>query len=278
VRVSPQTDFDPDAFKKFERRGWVEVGDRYHDTFSRLTLQATEPLLDAVAIELGTRLLDVASGPGYIAAAAARRGARVTAIDFSITMVDEGHRLHPGIDFREGDAEALAFADGEFDAVTCGFGLLHFARPERAVAEAFRVLKPGGRYAFTVWDTPERARTFGLILGAVESAGDMNVPVPPGPPFFRFSDHEECRRVLADAGFVAITVENRPARWNLPSADALLELMMSSGVRTRALLNAQTPERLIAIRTRLRELARPHLRHGELELPTPFVLAAGTKA
>jgi SAM-dependent methyltransferase len=209
---------------------------------------------------------------------ARRRGARVTGIDFSPTMVFEAHQKHPECDFREGDAEALAFDDASFDAVTIGFGMLHFARPERALAETFRVLVPGGRIGFTVWDVPERAFTFGLILKAVESQGDLDVPIPPGPPFFRFSDHDESRRVLAAAGFVSPRVECQPAGWRLPSADALLELMMRSGVRTRALLLAQTPERLDAIRTELRRLARPYLHRGELELPTPFVLASATRS
>src|SRR5206468_4481484 len=90
-------EIDPEVFKQFERTGWTEVGDRYHDSFARLTTQAAEPLLDAAGVRGGTRALDVATGPGYIAAGAARRGAHAVGIDFSLTMVAEACRLHPGV-------------------------------------------------------------------------------------------------------------------------------------------------------------------------------------
>jgi len=169
------------AFKRFERAGWTEVAARYHEAFSRLTQQAIDPLLDAAGVGAGMRVLDVATGPGHAADAAARRGATPIGIDFSETMVAEARRHYPHLEFRAGHAESLAFGDAEFDAVVCNFGMLHFAEPERAAAEAFRVLKPGGCYAFTVWDAPERAATFGLVLRAVESQGNLDVSLPPGP-------------------------------------------------------------------------------------------------
>ena len=70
----------------------------------------------------------------------AARGARVTAVDFSSAMVELARSQNPGIEFREGDAEALPFPEGSFDAVVMNFGMLHLASPERAVSEALRVL------------------------------------------------------------------------------------------------------------------------------------------
>jgi ubiquinone/menaquinone biosynthesis C-methylase UbiE len=272
-----ETRIDTEAFKAFEPAGWVEVAGRYAETFARLTEQAIEPLLDATGVRLGTRALDVASGPGHLVAVAARRGAHATGVDFSSTMVAEARRLHPNAQFREGDAEDLPFADGSFDAVTIAFGMLHFARPDRALVEAYRVLAPGGRLAFTVWDAPERAVTFGLILRAIEANGDKNVPLPAGPDFFRFSDPDEIKRSLASAGFEDPSVTMLDLVWRVPSADALLEIFLEAGVRTTALLRAQTPERLAAIRAKLRELARPYERDGELELETPCVLASARR-
>ncbi len=265
---------DADAFKAFEHAGWVEVAGRYADTFALLTAQAIEPLLDAAGVRAETRALDVACGPGHLAAAAARRGARATGVDFSSTMVAEARRLHPKVEFREGDAENLPFSDGSFDAVTIAFGMLHFAHPDRALGEARRVLVSGGRCAFTVWDAPERAVTFGLVLRAIEEDGDRNVPLPAGPDFFRFSEPTEIRRSLMSAGFEDATVTTIPLVWRVPSADALFDIFLESGVRIRALLRAQTPERLAAIRAKVRELARPYERGGELELETPCVLAS----
>ena len=268
---------DPEAFKSFEHAGWVEVAARYAESFSHLTHQAIEPLLDAARVGAGARVLDVACGPGHIAAAAAQRGARATGVDFSSTMIAEARRRHPGIEFSEGDAEALASPDDSFDAVVIAFGMLHFAEPDRALAEAHRVLRPGGRVAFTVWDLPERAATFGLVLRAVEAQGDMSVPLPPGPPFFRFSDPAECHRTCEEAGLGEVEVRTLPLSWRIESADVLLQNFMEGGVRTRALLRGQKPAALEAIRTALRDFARPFERDGALDLPTPAVMTSARK-
>src|SRR5262249_50331937 len=154
--------------------------------------------------------LDVACGPGHIAAAAARRGARVTGVDFSAPMLAEARRHHPDLEFNEGDAEALPLGDATMDAVTIGFGMLHFARPERALGEARRVLGPGGHLAFTVWDVPERAPLFGMVRQAVEAHGRPDVPLPPGPDFFAFSEPTTARRALADAGLEPVEIRTLP--------------------------------------------------------------------
>src|SRR5919108_6637688 len=187
-------------FRQFEHSGWQAIPEQYHGAFGALTTQAIGPLLDAVKVKKGVKLLDVASGPGYVAAAAARRGASVVGVDFSAAMVKAARRLHHEIEFREGDAEELPFGNGVFDAVVMNFGLLHLGDPDKALAEARRVLRPGGRFAFTVWAKPEETAGFGITLGAIQTHGNMRVPLPDGPPFFRFSDWAESKRSLAAAG------------------------------------------------------------------------------
>ena len=268
---------EPRAFRDFERAGWETAALPYADAWGALTTQAVGPLLDAVGAGPGVRLLDVATGPGYVAAAAAERGTQATGVDFAAVMVAEGRRRYPQVEFREGEADALPFPDGTFDAVTINFGILHFELPDQALVEAHRVLQPGGRVGFTVWAPPEEAVAFGLVLRAVQAHGDPNVPLPPGPPFFRFSDAEECCRVLQAVGFARPSVQRVPQVWRLPSPAALFDAMQHGTVRTRALLRAQTPEALAAIGTALREAAWAYERDGALELPMPAVLAAGTK-
>ena len=216
------------AFHDFEQAGWQRAAASYPDTFGTLTVHAAGPLLDDVGVGAGTQLLDVATGPGYVAGAAAARGATVVGVDFSPLMVDEARGRYPQIEFVEGDAEALAFDAGRFGAVVMNFGLLHLARPEAAIAEAHRVLRPGGRYGFTVWARPEEAVGFGVVLRAMETHGTTNVGLPDGPPFFRFSDAEECRGALERAGFAHVSVRKLPLIWRLPSPDALFDAARAS--------------------------------------------------
>jgi SAM-dependent methyltransferase len=273
----PPTPIDPEAFKRFEHAGWVEVGGDYGDVFGGLTTQAIEPLLDAAGVGTDHRVLDVASGPGYVATAAARRGAHPLGIDFSSSMIAVARRLHPDLEFREGDAEALPIDDTSVDAVVSGFGLLHFARPERAIAEAFRVLVHGGRVAFSVWDLPERAIGLGVVRAAIESHGRLDVGLPSGPDFFRFAHPQESRAVFEAAGFVPRPITTVPLTWRVSSAEAVIDGFLAAGVRTRGILRKQSPAELEAIRRQVRSALAPYERDGRLELPMPCVVLSAHK-
>jgi ubiquinone/menaquinone biosynthesis C-methylase UbiE len=266
-----------DAFRSFEHAGWEKLPQRYHEAFSNLTTQAIEPLLNAAAVGAGVRFLDVATGPGYVAGAAARRGASALGLDFSAAMVAEARKRFPAAEFQEGDAEELPFAEASFDAIAMNFGLLHLGRPESALANACRVLRPAGKAGFTVWAKPDQAVGFGITLRAIQKHGDMNAPLPSGPPFFRFSDAEEFRRALVAAGFMRPAIVALPQTWRLASGDELFEIMLGSTVRTGGLLRAQAPAALEAIRAEILESASAYRKSDGIELPMPAVLASATK-
>jgi SAM-dependent methyltransferase len=267
---------DNSSFHDFEHAGWELAAEHYADAFGILTEQTAETLLDAVNAHAGTRVLDVACGPGFVAAAAARRGADVIGLDFSPAMIAQAQQAHPTVTFREGDAQSLPFEAGSFDAVVMNFGLLHLARPDQAIAEAHRVLTPGGRYGFTIWAAPEEAVGFGKVLKAVEDFGRLDVGLPEGPPFFRFSNAAECRRVMKLAGFTDISVQTLPLTWRLRSADAVFEAVTRGGVRTAAVLRAQTADALERIRLAVRRSVERYARGDAFEVPMPAVLASGT--
>ena len=85
------------------------------------------------------RVLDVCCGPGMISAAAARRGAQIVGLDFSAAAVDIARASVPAAEFHEGDAQNLPFDDSSFDAVVCGFGIIHLPDPQRGLAEMYRL-------------------------------------------------------------------------------------------------------------------------------------------
>ena len=277
--MSPTQTESIDAFSRLEQAGWQKVVKAYQRSFGGLTVQTVEPLLDAVGAGPGVKLLDAAAGPGYLAAAAATRGAKVLGVDFSSSMVAAAQQQHPEVKFHHGNAESLPFESASFDAVGINFGMLHFARPDRALEEACRVLRTGGRFGFTVWSKPDMAVGFHIILDAIRTCGNMNVALPEGPPFFRFSDARECSDALLKAGFTDVRVCEVAQLWRLPSGGALFDAFQTATVRTAALLNAQTHEALVKIRAAVEAATVPYQHAtGEIELPMPAVLAAATKA
>jgi len=131
-----------ESFAKFEHEGWQRVAVKYDSVWARSTRQFIPSLLDAAEVNLNMSVLDVGCGPGYVAAAVAERGATPRGLDFSGEMVAIAQKMFLEIEFCEGDAQNLPFSDVTFDRVLANFALLHVSDPERACAEAFRVLKP----------------------------------------------------------------------------------------------------------------------------------------
>src|SRR5205823_2473932 len=170
-----------DAFTKFEHEGWERVANKYDSTWSSSTRQFIPPLLDAAQVGAKMSILDIGSGPGYVSAAAAERGANPIGIDFSSEMLSIARKMFPKIEFREGDAQNLPFADASFDRVVANFALLHLANPERACAEAARVLKPGGRFGFTTWAKISENPFVKLVDDAIQAHANLEVDLPLGP-------------------------------------------------------------------------------------------------
>ena len=268
---------EPEAFRKFEHAGWEAIPEDYHQAFGTLTIQTIGPLLDAVRVKSGTKFLDIATGPGYVAAAAAKRGATVLGLDFSSRMIEQARQLHSGIEFREGDAEQLSLGNGLFDSAVINFGILHLAQPELALLEAWRVIRAGGDFAFTAWTKPEDTVGFGIVLRAVESHGEARVELPEGPPFFRFSDPVECVRTLVAAGFESPSVVKVPQLWRLPAGDALFHVMKTSTVRTAGLLRHQRPAVLDEIREAMRAETEVYRKGEIVELPMPALIVSARK-
>jgi SAM-dependent methyltransferase len=169
---------DPFAqFKAVQREGWSCFAPL--ETF---TIMPAAALVRYAGVRAGEALLDVACGTGPVAVTAARTGARVKALDLSPVLLEHARRnaKTAGVDveFTEGDAEALPYPDATFDVVVSQFGHMFAPRPDKAIGEMLRVLRPGGRIAFSTWPHDQSvARMFALT-------GRYAPPPPPGaaPP------------------------------------------------------------------------------------------------
>src|SRR5215470_8839063 len=120
---------DAERLRRFERQRHDSLAATYHDFFTPITALAIQPLLDAAGAGAGSNLLDIATGPGSVAAKASGFGAVCIGVDLSPGMIALARSSHPGIDFRVAEVEHLPFADRSFDAGVCNFGLGQFPWP-----------------------------------------------------------------------------------------------------------------------------------------------------
>jgi SAM-dependent methyltransferase len=154
---------------------------------------------------------------------------------------------------------------------------MHMPEPERAIAEAYRVLRAGGRYAFTVWATPKTHQFFAVVTEAVRAHGKLDVPMPQGPPAFRFSDADECRKTLAAAGFRDVDVRTIPLVWRGRSGRECLDLIYNSSMRTAMLLQRQAPDALERIHDAIVAGAERFRKGDGIEMGWPAVLTSAAK-
>lgn len=266
---------EAEKLRAFERDTHDRVAERYAAFFAPVTALATQALLDAAGVGPGMRVLDVASGPGHVAAAAAARGARATGVDLAPRMVALAAARHPGIDFRVADVEALPFPAASFDALVCSFGLGHFPRPEAAVAECARVVVPGGRIAFAWWDAPERQRLQAVFREAVAEVGAEPPPEVPRHSTLRFSDPHAFRALLEGAGLEDVTLETHATTHAVPDSETLWRGGMEGLAMTGATLRGQPPAVLARIRAAFERRAAAYRRDGGLVIPIGFLIGSG---
>ena len=262
-----------DAFGEWERSTWEQRAAPYAASFGALTRGSIPALLDAARVRAGTTVLDVGTGPGFVALAAAARGARVRAVDRSAAMVEIARAA--GVDASEAGVESMPFPELSFDAVVAGYLLNHLARPDAAVAEFARVLRPGGQLAMTVWDSPERNPALGLFGPVVTELGLTGV-APPGPDSQRFADDAALLELLA--GWDEVTI-SRP-RWTVRvEPGAWFDAVAGSAPRTGAVLAQAGPALRARARRRYVEEAVREFGVGDglVELPAGAVLVSATK-
>jgi len=262
--------FDPEEVARFENETWSRCAGSYVDGFGALVGEAIGPLLDELGVQGGERVLDLGAGPGMVTAAAAGRGAAAVGIDFSPSMVEEARARHPGLEFQQASADALPFPDASFDVVTSNFMLHHVGRPEQVLAEAARVLRPGGRAGFTVWGAMEKLAAFGVFFAAVE----RHLPAAelPHGPLFGVSEPDVFHDLVRGAGFARSSVRELPTAWKTATLDPYL-----ASFRDWADLGGLPAETRAAFEATVREGAAVFRSAHGYAMPNPALLITGVK-
>ena len=210
--VQPAFGIELQGLKERQRAAWA-AGDY---GFVGTTLQIVgESLCEAVDLRAGSTVLDVAAGNGNCSLAAARRWCDVTSTDYVPLLLEQGrHRAEADrlpIRFQEADAEALPFADGEFDVVLSSFGVMFTPDHARAALEMLRVCRREGRIGLATW-TP------GGFVGQMFKVVGRHVPPPPGitpPALWGTEDH--LRELFASAASeVRVATRNFTFRYRSP--------------------------------------------------------------
>ena len=276
--MSIQVSSDPRAFRAFEHTGWNAVSEAYERAIGPLTAQSAEIMLDTAGVVPGCNVLDVCTGHGVLALAATQRGARVCALDFAEAMVAAAHRNVPTAECRQGDAQDLPYAENTFDAVVCGYGIIHLPEPDRALVEMRRVLRPGGRVAISIWERPSPNNGFGVLMGAIKAHGRLDVPLPHGPDFFQFGDLDNMKGALAQTGFIDVDAVTVPLTLRLERATSFIDTVLQGTVRAKALLLAQSDTALSAINAATAQaIDRLFRAEDSFRVPMPAIVGSGVK-
>lgn len=189
-----------------------------------------EAAIERVGIGAGQRVLDVGSGVGVFLRAAADRGAQVSGIDASETLVALARANVPEADLRVGDLQFLPFEDDWFDVVT-GFNAFFFAADMvAALREAGRVAKPGARVVIQVWGPPERCS-----LTDMKRAFRALMPGPEGPPVPDLSEPGLLEGITSEAGLTPEDTFDVSWAYEFPDEDTVARAMLSPGLVVEAI-------------------------------------------
>jgi SAM-dependent methyltransferase len=273
-----QVSNEPDAFRAFELSGWNEVSKDYERVFGQVTAQTADAVLDAAGVSPGCNMLDVCTGHGVLALAASHRGAKVSAIDFAEAMLEQARRNVPTADCRLADAQALPYADNTFDAVVCGYGIMHVPQPDKALAEMLRVLRPTGRAAISVWERPSPANGAGLLISAVQEHGRLDLGLPHAADTFQFGDVQTMKAALTEVGFADVNATSVAQTLLLKRATGLTDTLLQSAVRTKALLARQDEGSRSAIIAAIAQGMDKLFRCPDgFRVPMPAIVGSGVK-
>jgi SAM-dependent methyltransferase len=218
----------------------------------------------------GDTVLELAAGladTGLMAARLVGESGRVIVTDFTPEMVAAARRRAEELgahnaEFRVLDAERMDLATDSVDGVLCRWAYMLMIEPAAAFAETRRVLRSGGRLAFSVWAARERNPALSLVGTVLVELGHVPPPDPEAPSAFAMADPGRIRELVVGAGFAEPEIEEVSFRWPFADRDAYWRYVTETSASTSPVLRALAPEVQTNARKQVHEAARPY-RSGE---------------
>jgi ubiquinone/menaquinone biosynthesis C-methylase UbiE len=219
-----------DDYRQASRDIWDEMAAAW-DGDRRWVWESSRPvgewLVEALDPREGETILELAAGVGDTGIAAARRlgpAGKLISTDFSQQMVDAARRRAEelgatNVEFRTMDAERMDLPDDSVDGVVCRWGYMLMADPAAALRETRRVLRPGGRLAFSVWGDPEANPWASVPARALVEHTGSPPPDPLAPGIFAMASEDRTREILSAAGFTPRRVEQVEMQWRFEGPD-----------------------------------------------------------
>ncbi|MEP6726013.1 MAG: methyltransferase domain-containing protein [Bacteroidota bacterium] len=238
------------------------------------------------AIEPGgtDNILDIAAGTGEpgLTIAGLLQGGKVTITDLSADMLEiakenAAKRGITNIETVSCDVCELPFADNSFDAVSCRFGFMFFPDMPLAAGEILRVLKKGGRFATSVWNTPDKNFWVTAVMSTINKNIELPPPVPGAPGMFRCAAPGLMNSILEQAGFKNITEKEIPTKMNSGTIDNYWTMMTEVGAPIVAALSKADEATRQKIKTEVYELIRQKYGGENISLDAGALVLTGEK-
>lgn len=248
--------------------------------YDRISLGISSALDHAVARlapTKGMKVLDIATGTGFTARLAARRGASVTGVDIAEGLLESarGKAKVEGlqIDWQLGDAERLPFDDNSFDGAISTFGIMFATDQEAALSELVRVVRPGGRIVVAAWTHDSNAVGLRKAVAPFMSAPPAGAPTPPSP--FNWGDPDWLRTSLGQ--HVSLGIEEADTVHRLPDAQTVWEEYSRGFGPVRAVAQSLDETRLAEMRSAFLEWVEQFRTDLGIAMPFRYVVSAGIK-
>jgi SAM-dependent methyltransferase len=262
-------------------KGWGERADLVRE----FGMPVSVWMLDALALQPGMTVLELAAGPGdtgFLAAELIEPGGKLICSDGAEAMLEVARKRAAelgigNVEFKQLELEWIDLPAASVDAALCRWGVMLIVDPAAALREARRVLKPGGRYALAVWDTPDQNPWATIPGNALISLGLMPPADPNAPGMFALAAPGRLAEMLADAGFVEVTVDAVDLGRPYESFERFMGITCDIARPFRDAMDSLSDEQRAEVISTIASLAEPFTQSdGSIEFPSRSLVAVAS--